>query len=109
MVAIVSGQARSGPATNPSTATGSVSSATPAGVQFRNPYKTRHTLASNLLMLVAVPLYVASQIGHADATIIFRTYGKWITAGLDNDRRERLPRLYAQTSQKRGKKFPDFN
>ncbi|PHV05371.1 site-specific integrase [Janthinobacterium sp. BJB412] len=80
-----------------------------AGVRFRNPYQTRHTFASNLLMLGAVPLYVASQMGHADTTMIFRTYGKWITAGLDDDRRERLLRLYAQTNPKRGDEFPRFD
>ena len=79
------------------------------GVRFRNPYQTRHTFASNLLMLGAIPLYVASQMGHADTTMIFRTYGKWITAGLDNDRRARLLRLYAQTNPKRGDEFPRFD
>jgi integrase len=80
-----------------------------AGVRFRNPYQTRHTFASNLLMLGAVPLYVASQMGHADTTMIFRPYGKWISAGLDDDRRERLLRLYAQTNPKRGDEFPRFD
>jgi integrase len=48
-------------------------------------------------------------MGHADTTMIFRTYGKWITAGLDNDRRERRLRLYAQTNPKRGDEFPRFD
>lgn len=67
-----------------------------AGVRYRNPYQTRHSFASNLLMLGANPLYVASQMGHADTTLVMRTYGKWITAGLDDDRRQRLLKLYRQ-------------
>ena len=33
-------------------------------------------------MLGAVPLYVASQMGHADTMMITRNYGKWIKTGL---------------------------
>ena len=39
-----------------------------AGVRYRNPYQTRHTYASNLLMPGANPLYVATQLGHVDTT-----------------------------------------
>ena len=47
-----------------------------AEVRFRNPYQTWHSFASDLLMLGANPLYVASQLGHADTTLVMRTYGK---------------------------------
>jgi integrase len=77
-----------------------------AGVRFRNPYQTRHTFASSLLMLGAIPLYVAGQMGHADTTMITRTYGKWINSGLDDGRREKLLKLYAQTNPKREDEFP---
>ena len=80
-----------------------------SGVRFRNPYQTRHTFASNLLMLGALPLYVATQMGHADTTMIVRTYGKWIAAGLDHGRRERLLCLYAQTNPLRADEFPKYN
>jgi hypothetical protein len=66
-----------------------------AGVRYRNPYQTRHTYASSLLMLGANPLYVATQLGHVDTTLVFRTYGRWISAGLNNDKRQRLLCLYA--------------
>lgn len=79
-----------------------------AGVRYRNPYQTRHTFASSLLMLGANPLYVATQMGHADTTMVIRTYGKWIAAGLDNDKRQRLTRLYAQTHPQRANEFPKF-
>ena len=80
-----------------------------AGVRYRNPYQTRHSFASNLLMLGANPLYVASQMGHADTTLVMRTYGKWITAGLDDDRRQRLLKLYRQSNPKRADEFPKFD
>ncbi|MCL6484591.1 MAG: tyrosine-type recombinase/integrase, partial [Janthinobacterium lividum] len=80
-----------------------------SGVRFRNPYQMRHTFASNLLMLGAPPLYVATQMGHADTTMIVRTYGKWIAAGLEHGRRERLLRLYAQTNPLRTDEFPKYN
>ncbi len=79
-----------------------------AGVHYRNPYQTRHTFASSLLMLGANPLYVACQMGHTDTTLVTRTYGKWIIAGLDNDRRARLLRLYKQSNPKRSDEFPRF-
>lgn len=79
-----------------------------AAVRYRNPYQTRHTFASTLLMLGAVPLYVAGQMGHTDTTMITKTYGKWIRAGLDGDRRARLLRLYHQTDPKRVNEFPIF-
>lgn len=79
-----------------------------AGVRFRNPYQTRHTFASTLLMLGAGPLYVASQLGHTDATMITKIYGKRIKAGLEADRRQRLLKLYKQTDPKRDEEFPKF-
>lgn len=80
-----------------------------AGVRYRNPYQTRHTFASNLLMLGAIPMYVATQIGHADTTMIARTYGKWIAQGVDIGKRTRLLRLYTQTNPKRSDEFPKFD
>ena len=79
-----------------------------AGVRYRNPYQTRHTFASSLLMLGANPLYVASQLGHVDSTLVFRTYGRWVAAGLDRDKRERLLRLYTRTDTRKGEEFPRF-
>ncbi|WP_229422117.1 tyrosine-type recombinase/integrase [Massilia aquatica] len=74
-----------------------------ASVHYRNPYQTRHTFASSLLMLGELPLYVASQMGHTDTTMITtmitRTYGKWIRSGLDDGKRERLLKMYARTGQ----------
>ncbi|MBB3120049.1 hypothetical protein FHS03_003108 [Massilia violacea] len=48
-------------------------------------------------------------MGHADTTMIMRTYGKWITTGLDSGRRKRLLALYSQTNPKRGEESPRFS
>jgi integrase len=79
-----------------------------AKVRYRNPYQTRHTFASSLLMLGANPLYVATQMGHTDTTMVMRTYGKWIGAGLDEDRRRRLEGIFTQIHPKRKNEFPVF-
>jgi integrase len=79
-----------------------------AGVRYRNPYQTRHTYASSLLMLGANPLYVANQLGHVDTALVFRTYGKWIAAGLHDEKRARLLQLYARSDRKHANEFPIF-
>lgn len=79
-----------------------------AGVRYRNPYQTRHTYASSLLMLGANPLYVATQLGHVDTTLVFRTYGRWISAGMNHEKRQRLLRLYSRTDAYRADEFPRF-
>lgn len=71
-----------------------------AGVRYRSPYQTRHTFATSLLMLGEPPLYVASQMGHIDATMVYTVYTKWIKNGLDGDKKERLAALYAKITQK---------
>ena len=49
-----------------------------AGVRYRNPYQTRHTYASLLLSAGENPMWVASQMGHADWGMIRKRYGRWI-------------------------------
>lgn len=49
-----------------------------AGVEYRNPYQTRHTYASTLLSLGENPMWVAYQMGHADWGMIRKRYGRWI-------------------------------
>lgn len=51
-----------------------------AGVRYRNPYQTRHTFASALLTAGSNPWYVAQQLGHVDAQMVFNIYGKFIPA-----------------------------
>jgi integrase len=49
-----------------------------AGVRYRKPYQTRHTYASMMLTAGEHPMWVASQMGHADWTMIARVYGRWM-------------------------------
>lgn len=49
-----------------------------SGVRYRNPYQARHTYASAALTAGENPWYLAEQLGHEDATMVFTTYGKFI-------------------------------
>ncbi|MCU7372796.1 site-specific integrase [Paucibacter sp. O1-1] len=53
---------------------------TRAGVRYRNPYQCRHTYASSMLTAGANPWYVAQQLGHVDVQMVFKVYGKFISA-----------------------------
>ncbi|MNX80484.1 putative prophage phiRv2 integrase [compost metagenome] len=50
-----------------------------SGVRYRNPYQARHTYASAALTAGANPWYLADQLGHEDATMVFTIYGKFIS------------------------------
>ncbi len=56
-----------------------------ANVKYRNPYQTRHTFASMLLSRGENPLWVASQMGHEDWSMIIKVYGRWIPQSKRND------------------------
>ncbi len=49
-----------------------------AGLALRNPYQTRHTAATLWLASGENPEWVAKQLGHADAQMLFRVYSKFI-------------------------------
>ena len=49
-----------------------------AGLDYRNPYQTRHTFASIMLSQGKNPLWVAQQMGHKDWGMIRKVYGRWI-------------------------------
>lgn len=48
------------------------------GINYRPPYQTRHTYASMMLQLGKSPIWVANQLGHANAAITFSRYARWI-------------------------------
>lgn len=48
------------------------------GVRYRTPYQTRHTFATMALMAGNNPAWIARQMGHANAHMLFRVYAKWI-------------------------------
>lgn len=49
-----------------------------ANIEYRNPYQTRHTFASQMLALGRNPMWVSRQLGHKDQSMIFRKYGRYI-------------------------------
>jgi integrase len=49
-----------------------------AGIEYRNPYQTRHTFASTMLSRGENPMWVAQQMGHKDWGMIRQVYGRWI-------------------------------
>lgn len=49
-----------------------------AGVKYRNPYQTRHTFASTLLMNGEPELVVANMLGHRTVEMVRRHYGRFI-------------------------------
>jgi integrase len=55
------------------------------GIRYRTPYNARHTYATIALMAGANPNYVARQMGHKNAKMLFEVYSKWID-GADRGR-----------------------
>lgn len=47
-------------------------------IRARNPYQSRHTYACWTLMAGANPSFIASQMGHEDARMVYEVYSKWI-------------------------------
>ena len=56
-----------------------------AGIRWRRPYQTRHTYATNALAAGVNPTYIARQMGHKNAKMLFTVYAKWID-GADRGR-----------------------
>lgn len=49
-----------------------------AGIRYRKAYQSRHTYACWSLAAGANPNFIAKQMGHADAQMVYRVYGKWM-------------------------------
>lgn len=49
-----------------------------AGVRKRHAYQSRHTYACWLLSAGANPSFIASQMGHENAKMVYEVYSKWI-------------------------------
>lgn len=77
-----------------------------AGVAYRNPYQTRHTFASMMLSSGEHPMWVAKQMGHADWTMIARTYGKWLSDA-DPECGNRAIELFADEAEMSRQKIDD--
>lgn len=50
-----------------------------SGVRHRRPYQTRHTYACWSLTAGANPSFIASQMGHRNAQMLYTVYGKWMS------------------------------
>ncbi|MBL3522801.1 DUF3596 domain-containing protein [Serratia plymuthica] len=55
-----------------------------AGVRHRKSYETRHTFACWALSCGANPNFVAHQMGHSSAQMLYNVYGKWMTENNDH-------------------------
>ena len=55
------------------------------GIRDRRAYQTRHTYATNALTAGVNPAYIARQMGHKSAKMLFTVYAKWID-GADRGR-----------------------
>ncbi|MEH3087675.1 MAG: tyrosine-type recombinase/integrase [Xylophilus ampelinus] len=55
------------------------------GIRRRRAYQTRHTYAANALSAGVNPAYIARQMGHKNAKMLFQVYAKWID-GADRGR-----------------------
>jgi len=53
-----------------------------AGIKYREPYQTRHTFASTMLMLKKTPFWVSRQMGHASPNQTYKSYARWIEEDL---------------------------
>lgn len=60
-----------------------------SGVRRRRPYQTRHTYACWMLSAGANPAFIANQMGHENAEMVYTVYSAWINA-LDGDQIEFL-------------------
>jgi integrase len=49
-----------------------------ADIKYREPYQTRHTFASTMLMQKKTPFWVSRQMGHASPTQTYKSYARWI-------------------------------
>ena len=49
-----------------------------AGLRHRKAYQSRHTYACWSLAAGANPNFIANQMGHSDAQMVFRVYGAWM-------------------------------
>lgn len=67
------------------------------GIRHRDAYQTRHTFATLALMGGVNPAYIARQLGHKDAQMVFRRYAKWIDGA---DKGEEARKLNAVLSRK---------
>ncbi|PQV89336.1 site-specific integrase, partial [Cronobacter sakazakii] len=50
-----------------------------AGIRHRKAYQSTHTYACWALSAGANPNFIAGQMGHANARMVYQVYGKWMS------------------------------
>lgn len=55
-----------------------------AGIRHRKSYESRHTFACWALSAGANPSFIANQMGHTNAQMVFNVYGKWMSEQNDD-------------------------
>jgi integrase len=69
-----------------------------SGLKYRRMYETRHTFASWALAAGEIPEWVARTLGHADTSMIYKTYGRYIPNLTRNDG-SAFERLYTESTK----------
>lgn len=65
------------------------------GIRTRRAYCTRHTYATALLMSGSNPNYVAQQLGHTTAKMVFEKYSRWIEGADGGAERKKMRATFA--------------
>ncbi len=68
-----------------------------ANLRSRDPYQSRHTYACWSLSAGANPSFIASQMGHENAKMVYTVYSKWI-GDMDEDQVGLLDSKFAKMS-----------
>lgn len=74
-----------------------------AGVRHREPYQTRHTYATMLLMAGANPAWAAKQLGHS-VQVFLKVYSKWMDGKASQVELAKVERFTDKSTDKRGAK-----
>lgn len=72
------------------------------GIRWRRAYQTRHTYATNALAAGSNPGYVARQMGHKNAKMLFTVYSKWIDGADRGREKAKLERMLAEMKKPPG-------
>jgi len=70
-----------------------------SGIKYRRMYETRHTFASWALGANETPEWVARTLGHANTSMVFKTYGRYVP-NLTRQDGSALERLYVESTNK---------
>ncbi len=65
------------------------------GMRERNFYQTRHTYATLNLMAGANPMWVATQLGHANMQMLLKVYAKWIDGADKSNERGKIDEMFS--------------